>query len=344
MWHIEAGEERVPRNFIGKTLREQPELMGSFSDRDAYIIFAHADDKNHKTHEELGEIFGITFQRAGQILHDGIKKIWEGSSPEIQSTYPLTTIYKAARRLTYGSPEMRTWRSAEQTRRLQDPERRAQLDAQLARVHETNKGAVRSPETSDRLRTAMLRRLEDPKARAQLDKMHEASRGRTYSPEAIARMGAGQRRRFQDLRERGLIEGMYDFRRGKKMSKKFKDHMRAVMIRRFEDPDERARIIEKVREANIGRKQPFKEKLRQRAGLRISRVKDPKERAKLLRAETRRRRDIETTEDFDLWEIAVSSNILGTAIQRGFLDSADVDVLSAYFNNGVGLIYLRPST
>ena len=108
------------------------------------------------------------------------------------------------------------------------------------------------------------------------------------------------------------------------------------MIKRLEDPNERARIIKKVREANIGRKQSFKEKLRQRAGLRISRVEDPKEKAKLLRAETRRRRDIETTEDFDLWEIAVTSEILRTAIQRGFLDSVDVDILSAYFNNGIG--------
>lgn len=164
-------DSKVPVNFIGETLRTNPELIEKMDPIDRYILFARSDYVNRPNYKEIGKIFGITRQETRQIYHRVIKTIWRQSDSKTQISYPIAVIFAAAGSF---SAETGAKLSEANIKRFQDPNEREKIRA-------AEKGKTVSSETRDRLKEAQKSRFQNPEERAwlmqHLKDVHEANRG-----------------------------------------------------------------------------------------------------------------------------------------------------------------------
>jgi len=192
-------------NFLGRVMREQPEILDDLSPRDRYILFSHSDQYNNRTFRELGELFGFKAQNVNKIYKRTMEQTFRRTAPHIQKLTPLNIIFES-------SP----YRTEAMKRRWKDPEQKELFKRNLGKLHNVARGKERSPETRRRisetlkariiklslshrikLSEAMKKRWEDPEQRPLMQKhlreLQRACKGKECSPETRRRISETKR-------------------------------------------------------------------------------------------------------------------------------------------------------
>lgn len=157
-------------NFLGKVMREQPEIVVALSDRDRHILFCRSDIKNRRTFQELGDIYRITRHDTRRIYNRALGRVFGETKPSIQELTPLTVIFESVSAV-----------SAETRDKMRDALRGRQF----------------SPETHDKMKAAARRRMQDPEQKAHLVRLGEINRPKALSSES-------RRKRVDAMRGRRL--------------------------------------------------------------------------------------------------------------------------------------------
>lgn len=361
-------------NFLGRVMREQPEILEQLSPRVAYILFSYSDPTTSRTLKELGETLGLTEGGVRVIYVRSVKQVFEKASPEIQESTPIITIFDAAKQTSSAS---RARRSLASTEVWADPERRS-------RISEALKGRKHSPDTRERMSEAQKRRFEDPEERA---KASERRKGRKPSFKTRLRMSEVSQRTWQDpeIRQR-RVDGLRKPETRQRISKANKGGTLSPIKRellseslreRWQDPEYRERMINNFRgrkkspeaKAKIGKanrehaqtpqgkasrrenaeKQWQDPEFRERmARLGRERWEDPDFRARML--ETRRGRKPPSPEtrakiseslkrrndpDTPLWTYAQEHGLISVITERGLMSPRDLRLLERYFQGEI---------
>lgn len=177
--------ERKPNNtavnFLGIVVINQPETMAYLTPREGYILFAHSDQQNRRTFDELGDIFNISKVRAHQIYKKALIQTYERSCPQIQEQFPLTTIFES---VSIRSPETKAKIASTLKVVLQTPEVKALKSA-------TATNAWKDSDNLTRMSESQRKRWRDPEYRRRMKRLRN-------SKEYRDKLSASQTERFKD--------------------------------------------------------------------------------------------------------------------------------------------------
>ena len=145
-------------NFLGRVMREQPEILDDLSPRDRYILFSHSDQYNNRTFRELGELFGFKAQNVNKIYKRTMEQTFRRTAPHIQKLTPLNIIFES-------SP----YRTEAMKRRWKDPEQRPLMQKHLRELQRACKGKECSPETRRRISETKRAKKSKNQSRIHID-------------------------------------------------------------------------------------------------------------------------------------------------------------------------------
>lgn len=201
-------------NFLGKVMREQPELIENLSQRDAYMLFNYSDPETGRPQQELGEIFGISGSLTSRKIRKTINHIFENTNSDIQHHHNRGDVLKS---IATRSKKMRLKTGETKKKQWQDPDYREKM-TEIARMR------WEDPMRKSKISEATRMRWEDPEYKIKVSKK---IRKRLQDPEQRERMSMNMRMRWEDPEQR--------------------ERMSEASRMRWEDPERKSRMIEKLK-------------------------------------------------------------------------------------------------
>lgn len=201
-------------NFLGKVIREQPEIIGDLSPRDAYMLFNYSDPENGRSQKELGEIFGISGSLVSRKIKQSINNVYQKSNHDIQQAYVKQDVINAT---TSRTKEMRSRNGEVKKKQWEDPDFRA-------RMTEVAKMRWEDPERKRKVSDATRMRWEDPEYKTRVSKK---IRERLQEPSHKKRLSKNMKMRWEDPDQRAI--------------------MSTASRMRWEDPERKSKMIEKLK-------------------------------------------------------------------------------------------------
>lgn len=326
-------------NFLGRVMREQPEILEDLSSRDAYILFSHSDQVDRRTFVELGELFGISNQSIRQAYKKGVAEIHENANSSIQNKIPLNTIFESVGR---SSPENKAAMSEAARRRWNNPEERAKLEEKArARGQSTEFREMRrrvqtgkkpTHKTRVKMSKAQSKAWEDPEKRknrlAGLNapetkaKITKSRKGLKADDITKSKLSDAQKLKWQDPEFRAKQTAA---RKGRKHTPEAKVRISVAIRRRSEDPEVKARRSEAQKRVW----QDPERRVKASKGLK-GRVITPEMRAKI--SETLKRRN---DPDIQLWEYASQHGLIKVISEQNLMTPEDLQLLEDYINGNI---------
>ena len=338
-------------NFLGRVVREQPEILQDLSPRDGYILFSHSDPKNWRSFKDINVILGTT--NSATIYRRILGRVFERTTPEIQQATSLKSIHEdldsvARERMSEAS---RKWTG--------DPANKTKM-SELARIRWAEPGAVEkareirkrqkrdSFETRRRRSESLKKRWQDPEYReSQTEAIGNAAsprRGTTQSAETKATRADTMKHIWENPEYRAHMMKVRRAKRGVRRSPEVRARMSEAQrmsegqSRRMNDPAYRARM------ARLWGSPEFRERMGALSRS-IWQSYDKKEKAARIKASKRGRQEVikqaKKTEpikrvdpDRELLEYAQEHGLLDSIVEHKLLTEDEIRILNDILRGG----------